>query len=248
MRVKRSRTRVLGCERIGRSVVGVVLCLFMLLVTPLFASPSIVIGIAGASGSGKTTLARNLKRHLGNDVEIIGQDSYYKGISCLSTDKGKSLNFDIPSSIEFELLHAHLVDLKAGKTIKQPIYDFTTHSRTDETTSINPKKIFIVEGSLILAIPEIRDMCDIKLFIDVDIDICLCRRIERDQVERGRQFHEIRDQYLHTVRPMFFKYVAPSKLYADLIVPNLEEGNSDEILEFISAKLSHMIHASIPHE
>lgn len=214
-----------------------------LLVKPLLFASSIIIGIAGASGAGKTTLATKLKEYLGDDVVIIRQDSYYKDISNQSISEKAKANFDAPSSIDFDLLHSHLIALKEGNAIEQPVYNFTTHSRTLKTVIIDPKKIFIIEGCLVLAVPKIRDMCDMKLFIDADMDICLCRRIERDQVERGRKFPDILDQYLRTVRPMFLQHVAPSKSYADLIIPN--ETENERVLDFISSKLSHMINPSL---
>lgn len=208
----------------------------MVLLSPALLSSSIVIGIAGASGAGKTTLAKKLQTSLGEDVAVICQDNYYKDLSHLSIDQRSQTNFDAPGSIDFDLLKTHLKALKAGKVIDLPVYDFVTHSRTDETIKIDPKKITIIEGCLVFAVPEIRDICDMKLFVDADMDICLCRRIERDQKERGRSFPDIKNQYLKTVLPMFSKYIAPSKAYADLIIPN--ESENGLVLDFISRQLS----------
>lgn len=208
----------------------------MVLLSPALFSSSIVIGIAGASGAGKTTLAKKLQTSLGEDVAVICQDNYYKDLSHLSIDQRSQTNFDAPGSIDFDLLKTHLKALKAGKVIDLPVYDFVTHSRTDETIKIDPKKITIIEGCLVFAVPEIRDICDMKLFVEADMDICLCRRIERDQKERGRSFPDIKNQYLKTVRPMFLKYIAPSKAYADLIIPNKSENGL--VLDFISGQLS----------
>lgn len=208
----------------------------MVLLSPVLFSSSIVIGIAGASGAGKTTLAKKLQTSLGEDVAVICQDNYYKDLSHLSIDQRSQTNFDAPGSIDFDLLKTHLKALKAGKVIDLPVYDFVTHSRTDETIKIDPKKITIIEGCLVFAVPEIRDICDMKLFVEADMDICLCRRIERDQKERGRSFPDIKNQYLKTVRPMFLKYIAPSKAYADLIIPN--ESENGLVLDFISGQLS----------
>lgn len=219
------------------------LFLCFLFATPLLFASSLIIGIAGASGAGKTTLANKLKEALGEDIAIICQDSYYKDLSHLSPSERAQTNFDAPSSIDFDLLHTHLCSLKQGKAIEQPVYDFKTHSRTEKTLTIHPQKILILEGCLIFAVPEIRSICDMKLYVDVAMDICLCRRIERDQKDRGRQFADIRDQYLSTVRPMFLKYVAPSKTFADLIIPN--ESQNASVLEFISSQLSHKAHSSL---
>ncbi|MCP5506354.1 MAG: uridine kinase [Chlamydiales bacterium] len=213
--------------------------LFFLFVTPALFAQSIVIGIAGASGAGKTTLAKKLKESLGDHVSIICQDNYYKDLSHLSIRERAATNFDDPDSIDFNLLQRHLLELKQGKAIDLPTYDFVTHSRTKSTVKIQPKKITIIEGCLVFAVPEIREVCDMKLFVEADMDICLCRRIERDQKERGRTFPDIRDQYLKTVRPMFLKHIAPSKSFADLIIPNPNE--NELVLDFISRQLSQMI-------
>lgn len=217
--------------------------LFLFFVKPLLFASSVVIGIAGASGAGKTTLANKLKDSLGEDVVVICQDSYYKDLSHLPPTERAQTNFDCPSSIDFELLRSHLVALKQGSHVEQPIYDFKTHSRTKETTTLHPKKVMILEGCLVFAIPEIREICDMKLFVDVDMDICLCRRIERDQKERGRQFPDIRDQYFSTVRPMFLRHVAPSKAYADLIIPN--ETENELVLDIITSQLRPVITPSL---
>lgn len=213
--------------------------LFLLFLTPALFAQSIVIGIAGASGAGKTTLAKKLKESLGDDVSVICQDNYYKDLSHLSIGERAATNFDDPKSIDFNLLQRHLLELKQGKSIDLPIYDFVTHSRTESTVKIHPKKITIIEGCLVFAVPEIREVCDMKLFVDADMDICLCRRIERDQKERGRTFPDIRDQYLKTVRPMFLKHIAPSKSFADIIIPNAND--NEMVLDFISGQLSQMI-------
>jgi len=222
------------------------LFLCFLSVKPLLFASSIIIGIAGGSGAGKTTLADKLKESLGDDAAIIRQDNYYKDLSHLSLSERAKTNFDAPSSLDFALLYSHLVDLKEGIAIQQPTYDFTTHNRTDVTIDVYPKKIIIIEGSLLLAIPEIREVCDMKLFIDVDMDICLCRRIERDQRERGRKFSDIQSQYLSTVRPMFLKYVAPSKSHADLIIPN--ETKNAVVLDFITTLFSNVINSPLSYQ
>ncbi len=217
--------------------------LFSLFLAPALFASSIVIGIAGASGAGKTTLANRLKISLGEDVAIICQDNYYKDLSHLSMSERAETNFDDPQSIDFKLLKTHLKELKAGNAIDLPIYDFVTHSRIKETIKIESKKITIIEGCLVFAVSEVRDVCDMKLFVDADMDICLCRRIERDQSERGRDFPDIKKQYLKTVRPMFLKHIAPSKAFADLIIPN--ENENELVLDFISGQLSQLITPSL---
>ena len=217
--------------------------LFVFFLSPTLFASSIVIGIAGASGAGKTTLANKLKNSLGEGVTIICQDNYYKDLSHLSPAERAKINFDAPSSIDIDLLKTHLKALKSGKAINLPIYDFVTHSRTKKTIKVEPKKILIIEGCLVFAVPEVRDVCDMKLFVDADMDICLCRRIERDQLERGRTFPDIKKQYLKTVRPMFLKHIAPSKAFADLIIPN--ESENEIVLDFISGQLSHIITPSL---
>ncbi|WP_420420805.1 uridine kinase [Simkania sp.] len=210
-------------------------CLFLLLFCHSFASETLVVGIAGASGAGKTTLARKLVQSLGQHATLICQDSYYRDLSHLPPQERTQTNFDHPSSIDFELMRTQILALKEGKNILQPVYDFTTNSRTNKTAEVEAKKILIVEGCLLLAIPEIRDLLDIKLFVDTDLDICLMRRIQRDQKERGRTFQDIQNQYFATVRPMFFKFIAPSKVFADMIIPAHHE--NEVVLNFIASKL-----------
>ncbi|CCB88879.1 uridine kinase [Simkania negevensis] len=210
-------------------------CFFLLFLCQSFASETLVVGIAGASGAGKTTLARKLVQSLGQYATLICQDSYYQDLSHLPHEERARTNFDHPSSIDFELMRAHILALKEGKNITQPIYDFTAHSRTSKTTQVEAKKILVVEGCLLLAIPEIRELLDIKLFVDTDLDICLMRRIQRDQKERGRTFQDIQNQYFVTVRPMFFKFIAPSKVFADMIIPAHHE--NEVVLNFIASKL-----------
>jgi uridine kinase len=215
------------------------LCFFK----PLLFASSIVIGIAGASGAGKTTLAMKMKKALGKEALIICQDSYYKNLSHLSIEERRETNFDDPTSIDFELLTTHLKVLKEGHSIECPVYDFTTHSRTKETIKVDPRDITILEGCLVLAVPEVRNLFDMKIFVDADMDICLCRRIERDQNERGQEFPDIQKQYLSTVHPMFLKHIASSNTHADLIIPN--EGQNKVVLDFISDQLSQMVTPSL---
>lgn len=180
----------------------------------------IIIGVAGGSGSGKTTVANNLvKAFKAEDAVLVEQDAYYRELLNMSIEEKAKVNFDHPDSIEFELLRKHLEMLKEGKSIDRPIYDFTTHSRKEGAVRINSSKIIIVEGILIFAVPEIRELLDVKIFVDTDADEMVLRRIERDMNERGRSFESVKNQYLTTVKPMFLEFCEPSKRYADVIIP-----------------------------
>lgn len=180
----------------------------------------IIIGVAGGSGSGKTTVANNLvKAFKAEDAVLVEQDAYYRELLNMSIEEKANVNFDHPDSIEFELLRKHLEMLKEGKSIDRPIYDFTTHSRKEGAVRINSSKIIIIEGILIFAVPEIRELLDVKIFVDTDADEMILRRIERDMNERGRSFESVKNQYLTTVKPMFLEFCEPSKRYADVIIP-----------------------------
>lgn len=177
------------------------------------------IGIVGASASGKTTISRKIIEQFNGDAIIISQDSYYRDLSHIAPEERPKINFDHPDSLDFGLLEQHLIDLAAGKTIQIPTYDFKTHSQTDIYKTVAPKKVIIVEGILLLAMPNIRKHFDVKIFVDTDPDICLMRRINRDIAERGRSLEGVQKQYLATVRPMYLQFVEPSKRYADVIIP-----------------------------
>ena len=180
----------------------------------------ILVGVAGGSGSGKTTVANNLvKAFKAEDAALVEQDAYYRELINMTMEEKAKVNFDHPDSIEFELLRKHLESLKNGESIERPIYDFTTHSRKEGTVKINPSKIIIVEGILIFAVPEIRELFDMKIFVDTDADEMILRRIERDMNERGRSLESVRDQYLATVKPIYLEFCEPSKRYADIIIP-----------------------------
>ncbi len=157
----------------------------------------ILIVVAGGSGSGKTTVANNLVKAFESEVAtLLEQDAYYRELTNMSLEEKAKVNFDHPDSIEFELLKKHIEALKNGESIERPIYDFTTHSRKEGTVKINPSKIIVVEGILIFAVPEIRELFDVKIFVDTDTDEMILRRIERDMNERGRSFESIKNQYL----------------------------------------------------
>jgi uridine kinase len=204
----------------------------------------IIIGVAGGSGSGKTTIAKNLvKAFRSEDAVLVEQDAYYKELKDLSIQEKSNINFDHPNSIEFSLLESDLKNLLKNQHIKRPIYDFKTHSRKKETVIINPSKIIIVEGILLFAIPEIRDIFDVKIFVDTDADEMLLRRIERDITERGRTFKSVRDQYLNTVKPMYLEFCEPSKRYADIIIPR--GGENKIAINMIIAKLKRYLQKGV---
>lgn len=180
----------------------------------------LVIGIAGGSGSGKTTVATAVVETVGSDVvALLQHDAYYRDLSHLSFEERTAVNFDHPDSFETELLIAHLTELRSGRPIERPVYDFSQHSRTGETVTVTPESVLIVEGILVLAEPDLRKLFDLKIYIDTDADLRLLRRLRRDLVERGRTVDAVISQYLATVRPMHLQFVEPSKRYADIIVP-----------------------------
>ena len=181
----------------------------------------IIIAIAGGSASGKTTVVSEIKEALGEkDLVVIKHDDYYKDQSHLSLEERKLTNYDHPSSLENELLISQLKDLISGKPIKKPIYDFVIQTRSDKYEIVEPKKVIILDGILILEDERIRELADIKIFVECDEDLRLIRRIKRDMVERGRSFDHIIEQYLTTVKPMYHHFVSKTKRYADIIIPN----------------------------
>ncbi len=180
----------------------------------------LIIGIAGGTGSGKTTVVNQIINELPpNEVGVISQDSYYKDTSHLPFEERVKINFDHPKAIDFELLVAHLKELKQGKTIEQPVYSFVEHNRTKETVATAPKHVMIVEGILILTHPDIRDMFDIKIYVHADSDERLIRRLKRDIAERGRDLDEVLNRYQTTLKPMHQQFIEPTKEYADIIIP-----------------------------
>lgn len=186
-----------------------------------------IIGICGGTGSGKTTIARRIVDSVGaENVVLVEQDSYYRNLSDMPLDERKHANFDHPDSIDSDLLVNHLKRLRNGQTIDMPIYDFVTHTRRDESELIEPKPVVIVEGILIFAEPTILDLLDVRVFVDTPDDIRLIRRLRRDVQERGRSFERTLWQYEHTIRPMHYEFVEPSKRHADIIIP---EGGNPEI-------------------
>lgn len=180
----------------------------------------LIIGIAGGTGSGKTTVVNQIIDELKNEeVDVISQDSYYNDTSHLSFEERKKINFDHPKSIDFDLLGKHLTELRNGKTIQQPVYSFKEHNRTGETVEIEPRKVVIVEGILILTHPEIRELFDIKIYVHADSDERLIRRLKRDIAERGRDLEEVLWRYQTTLKPMHQQFIEPTKEFADIIIP-----------------------------
>ena len=191
----------------------------------------LVIGIAGGTGSGKTTLMKNLIARFGDVVTILSHDNYYRRHDELTYEERCQLNYDEPAAMETELMVQHLDALRHGQEIDCPVYDFTVHNRSGETIRVVPKKVIIVEGILIFADEALRELMDIKIFVDTDADVRLCRRIKRDVNKRGRSLESVLTQYQTTVKPMHEKYVEPSKKYANLVVP--EGGKNFVALDMI---------------
>ena len=190
-----------------------------------------IIGIAGASGAGKSRLARQLNDRLratrsSSDVAIVNEDSYYRRRDELPFADREKINYDHPAAIEHELLVEHLAALRRGEAVEVPRYDYGQHNRHAQTDRLEPSKVLILEGILILHIPELRELLDLKLYVDVPMDICLARRLRRDMVERDRSLDSVLQQYDTTVRPMFFQFIEPSKQHADLIIPHGGENRS----------------------
>ena len=180
----------------------------------------LIIGIAGGTGSGKTTVVKQIMDELKNEeVDVISQDSYYQDTTHLSYEERVKINFDHPKSIDFDLLVAHLKELKDGNTIEEPVYSFIDHNRTSETRTIHPRKVIIVEGILILTHPEVRSMFDIKIYVHADSDERLIRRLKRDINERARDLDEVLWRYQTTLKPMHQQFIEPTKEFADIIIP-----------------------------
>lgn len=200
----------------------------------------LVIGIAGGTGSGKTTITRKLVEKFGDDVSVIKHDNYYKAHHDMTYEERSKLNYDHPDSLDTALMIEHIKDLKAGREVNCPVYDFTIHDRSDETELIKPTKVLIIEGILIFADKRLCREMDIKIYVDTDADVRILRRIIRDVKKRGRSLESVVDQYLATVKPMHEQYVEPSKKNADIIIP--EGGHNivalDMVIDRVSAHLS----------
>lgn len=199
---------------------------------------TILIGIAGGTGSGKTTLTKHLKKRFGDDITVIGHDSYYKRQNRPFEERCRQ-NYDHPDTFDTDLLVRHLKALKRGETIQCPVYSYVEHNRTDQTVEIKPTKVILVEGILIFASQELRDMLDIKIFVETDADVRILRRCLRDVEERGRTLESVVTQYLTTVKPMHEQYVEPSRKYADIVV--LEGGHNLVALDMIMQRIENHI-------
>ncbi len=200
----------------------------------------LVIGIAGGTGSGKTTVTNSILERLdGNKVLVIQHDSYYKDIACHGGLSAQEINFDHPNSLETELLVHNLQELRSGRSVYQPMYNFTTNRRLDATRRLDPKEIIIIDGILIFAEKSLRELMDIKIFVDTDADERLIRRIRRDTLERGRSVESVMQQYMRTVKPMHLEFVEPSKVWADIIVPRGAENTV--AIDMVVTKIKTML-------
>ena len=199
----------------------------------------IIIGIAGGTGSGKSTLADNIRKEFANNITMLSHDYYYKSNSHISFDERKKLNYDHPDAFDTDLLIEHLNKLKKGEVIYRPNYSFVTHLREEQTVEVVPKKVILLDGILIFENKELRDMMDIKIFVDTDADIRFIRRLVRDVSDRGRTLESVIEQYTTTVKPMHEQFVEPSKKYADIIVP--EGGYNHVALNMIIEKIRSII-------
>ncbi|CAN5702309.1 uridine kinase [soil metagenome] len=197
-----------------------------------------VIGIAGGTGSGKTTVARKLASSMPGRSVMIEHDAYYHDQRHLSPEERAQVNYDHPASLETSLLVHHVRELRGNRGVDVPTYDFTTHSRTTESRRVEPARVIIVEGILVFTDAALRELMDIKIFVDTDADIRLIRRIRRDLEQRGRTFQSVRDQYYNTVRPMHLEHVEPTKRWADLIIP--EGGDNRVALDVLLGQLGRI--------
>lgn len=200
----------------------------------------LVIGIAGGSGSGKTTVAQAILNRVGaNRIAFLQHDSYYKDLSGLPPVQRAEINFDHPNSLETELLIQHIASLRNGKPVQVPIYDFSTDRRTEKTFTVEPHSVILVEGILIFTEAKLREMFDVKIFVDTDADLRFIRRLERDLAERGRTTESVIKQYQSTVRPMHLEFVEPSKRYADVIIP--EGGFNTAAMDMVVARIEALL-------
>ena len=201
----------------------------------------IIIGITGGSGSGKTTIAHEIANQIeANDrIVIMTQDSYYKDNTDLPMAERQKINYDHPNAFDMPLLEAQLNQLLHRKSIEMPTYDFTEHTRSDKTVHINPADIIILEGILVLFNEEIRNLMDIKVYVDTDDDIRFIRRLERDMKERGRSLDSVINQYLTTVKPMYHQFIEPTKRYADIIIP--EGGENNVAIDMLTTKVRSVL-------
>lgn len=198
-----------------------------------------VIGVAGGSASGKTTIVNIINDHFGDNLALLSHDCYYKAHNELSYDERSKLNYDHPSSFDTDMMVEHLRQLKAGHAVEVPVYDYSIHNRSTATTLVEPRKVIIVEGILILENKALRDEMDLKIFVDTDADERLMRRIQRDTVERARTVESVLTQYKNTVKPMHEAYIEPSKKYADIIIPR--GGHNTSAIELILGHIDSLL-------
>ena len=197
-----------------------------------------IIGIAGGSGSGKSTFTNRLKNFFGENITVIYHDNYYRANDDLSMEERRKINYDHPQALETDLLVEHLEKLKAGKSIKCPVYDFTQHNRSDKTITIHPSRVIVVEGILIFQDERLRDAFDIKIFVEADADERILRRVVRDMDERGRELQDIIEHYLATVKPMHYLYVEPTRNVADIV---LNSGLNDVAFDVMKTKIERIL-------
>jgi uridine kinase len=202
----------------------------------------LVIGVAGGSGSGKSTVSRNVAQALPNhSVAFIDMDAYYLNYAHLPIEERRKINWDHPDAFDWELLVSQLTRLSSGESIEKPVYDFVAHTRSNSTVLVPPAEVVVVDGILLFVDRRIRELCDVKVFVDADADTRLIRRLRRDMNKRGRPLEEILEQYLSTVQPMHLEFVEPSKRYADVIVPR--GGHNAIAIEMIVAKIERRLAA-----
>jgi uridine kinase len=200
----------------------------------------VTIAVAGGSGSGKTTVSEAILERVGSEhIAYLAHDAYYKDLHDVPLDVKQAINFDHPDSLDTPLMIEHIRQLQAGKAVDVPVYDFTRHERTTHTQRIGPQPVIMVEGILILSEPELRDLCDVKIYVDTDADLRFIRRLKRDIVERGRTADSVITQYLATVRPMHLEFVEPSKRYAHVIIP--EGGFNTVAIDMVSDRIISML-------
>lgn len=203
----------------------------------------IVIGVTGGSGSGKTTVSRAIFEQLkGHSLLMIEEDSYYNDQSNVSIEERVKTNYDHPNAFDTDLLVSQITELLNWKSIEKPIYDYKQHTRSQETVTVEPKEVIILEGIMVLNDPRLRDLMDIKIFVDTDDDIRIIRRIQRDMEERGRSLQSVIDQYLATVKPMYHQFIEPTKRYADIIVP--EGGQNQVAIDLLVTKVRDILRSN----
>jgi uridine kinase len=206
-------------------------------------APPLVLGVAGGTGSGKTTVANVILKRVGaQHIAYVPHDAYYRNFSDLPKSQRDLINWDHPDSLETDLMIEHVRQLRAGQSVELPVYDFTMHARSSRTVRVEPQPIILVEGILIFAEPRLRELFDVKIFVDTDADIRFIRRLQRDIAERGRTVASVIQQYLTTVRPMHLEFVEPSKRYADVIIP--EGGLNEVAMDMVVARVEALLGAS----